>query len=90
MSQDQPFIWKSSLGGPISWVGQSSWGSPRQVKEFSQVDGVSDMALVCWPWGEGLEKGQWPLLPLMPDTSVSPYIPLVHFKLLPGAGDQEE
>ena len=47
MSQDQPFIWKSSLGGPISWVGQSSWGSPRQVKEFSQVDGVSDMAPAC-------------------------------------------
>ena len=23
MSQDQPFIWKSSFGGPISWVGQS-------------------------------------------------------------------
>ena len=21
MSQDQPFIWKSSLGGPVSWVG---------------------------------------------------------------------
>ena len=29
------------------------------------------------------EKGQWPLLTLMPDTSVSPCVPLVPFKLLP-------
>ena len=33
-------------------------------------------------WGEGSEKGQWPLLPLIPDTSFSPYMPLVSFKLL--------
>ena len=33
--------------------------------------------------GEDLEKGQWPLLALMQDTSVSPCIPLVPFKLLP-------
>ena len=26
MSHDQPFIWKISLGGPISWVGQSLLG----------------------------------------------------------------
>ena len=32
---------------------------------------------------KGLEKGQWPLLTLMPDTSVSPCMPLVPFKLLP-------
>ena len=34
-------------------------------------------------WGEGLEKGQWPLITLMPDTLISPYKPLVPFKLLP-------
>ena len=33
MSQDQPFIWKSSLGGPVSWVMGSLWGSPRLVKQ---------------------------------------------------------
>ena len=33
-------------------------------------------------WGKGLEKGQWPLLALMPDTSVPPFRPLVPFKLL--------
>ena len=32
--------------------------------------------------GEGLEKRQWPLLTFMPDTSVSPHMPLVPFKLL--------
>ena len=31
------------------------------------------MAPACWLWGEGLEKRQWPLLTLMPDTSVSLY-----------------
>ena len=32
--------------------------------------------------GEGLEKEQWLLLALMPDTSVSLFMPLVPFKLL--------
>ena len=31
---------------------------------------------------EGLEKGQWPLLTLIPDSSVSPRMPLVRFMLL--------
>ena len=30
---------------------------------------------------EGSEKGQWPLLTPMPDTSASPCMPLVPFKL---------
>ena len=34
-------------------------------------------------WGEGSAKGQWPLLTRMPDTSLSPYMPLVPFKLPP-------
>ena len=33
-------------------------------------------------WREGLEKGQWPLLALMPDISVSPCMPPVPFKML--------
>ena len=33
------------------------------------------------PWGEGTEKGQWPLLALVPDTSASPSVPLVSLKL---------
>ena len=39
--------------------------------------------------GEGLEKGQWPLFTLMENTSVSPYIPLVSFKMLPQYWDSE-
>ena len=34
-------------------------------------------------WGEGLEKRQWFLLALMPDTSVSPSMLLMPFKLPP-------
>ena len=33
--------------------------------------------------GEGLEKGQWPLLALMPGNSASPSMCLVPFKLPP-------
>ena len=39
-------------------------------------------SLPAW-WGEGLEKGQWPLLALMPSSSVAPSIPVVPFNLLP-------
>ena len=38
---------------------------------------------LCALWGQGLEKGQWPLLTFMPDTSISPSMPPVPFKLLP-------
>ena len=72
--------WAHKLGGvePL-WI--STVGGSYSV---SQVDGVSDMALphhLCR--GEGLEKGQWPLLTLMPSSLVSLCIPLVPFKLLP-------
>ena len=30
MSQDQPFTWKSSLSGPINWVGRSLWGLSKE------------------------------------------------------------
>ena len=40
---------------------------------------ASSLALL----GTGSEKGQWPLLALMPNTSASPSMPLVPFKLLP-------
>ena len=65
MSQDQPFIWKSSLSGPVSWVGLSLWESPGCWNSVIQVDGNSDMAPACQVcscvalWGEGSEKGQW-------------------------------
>ena len=40
-------------------------------------------------WGEGLEKGQWLLCNLFPDTPVSPCVPLVPFKLLPQCWSSE-
>ena len=40
-------------------------------------------------WREGLDKGRWLLLALMPDTSVSPYITMVPFKLLPWCWSSE-
>ena len=90
MNQDKPFVWKSSLGWPVNWLGWSLWGSSRQVKQCypglqSLRYGISLLAL----WGEGLEKGQWLLLSLMPDTSVSPCVPLVPFKLLPWCWSSE-
>ena len=79
MSQDQPFIGKvtvNSLGGTISWVGQSLRGSPGQGKQ-------------CWPgwwslryrthllalwlcWGEGSAEVQWPLPAFLSGRNLSP------------------
>ena len=90
MCQEQSFIWKNSLGGSINWVGQSLWGSPRRVKQCQPgwrrfIYGTSLSAV--WRWG--LEKGQWPLFSLMPDTSVSPIMLLVPFKILPQCWSSE-
>ena len=93
MSQDQPFIWKSSFGGPISWVGQS-----LGILKVGQTVLARLMESLIWQQpggsvalhGEGLEKGQWPLLAPMPDTSASPNIPLVPFKLPPWSWSSEE
>ena len=74
--------WACKLGGVeplwISKVGYTMltrlmksqiWHQPART-----VGGVGE---------EGSAKGQWLLLALMPDTSVSPCIPLVPFKLPP-------
>ena len=61
----QPFIWKISLGGPISQAGQSFWGSAgwgqtvlaRLMESQIWHQPASSVAL----WREGSEKGQWPL-----------------------------
>ena len=46
MSQDQPFIWKSSLEGSVSWVGWSLWVSPGWGKQ-------------CQPGWWSLRYGNW-------------------------------
>ena len=83
MSQDQPFIRKSSLGVDgaeslgISKAGETVLARLMESQIWHQPAG--SMAL----WAEGSEKGQWTLLTLMPDTSASPSMPLVPFKLPP-------
>ena len=61
----------------ISMVGQTVFDSFMGSQIWHQLAGSVALG------GEGLEKGQWLLLSLMTDTSVSPCIPLVPFKLLP-------
>ena len=63
-----------SLG--ISKVGQTVLARLLESQIWLQL--ASSVAV----WGEVLKKGQWPLFALMPDTSVSPCMPLVSFKLL--------
>ena len=58
--------WGCNLGGAeslgISKVGQTVLAKLMESQIWQQLAG--SVAL----WGEGLEKGQWPLLTLMPDT----------------------
>ena len=44
---------------------------------------------VYWLWGDGSAKGQWPMLSLMPDTSLSPCVPLMPFRRLPWCWSSE-
>ena len=67
--------WAESLG--ISKAGQTLLAKLMESQICYQSG--STVALK----GESSAKGQWPLLALMPDTSVSACIPLVPFKLLP-------
>ena len=73
--------WAHKLGGAeslgISRVGQTVLARLMESQIWHQL--ASFVAL----WVEGLEKGQWLLLTLIPDTLVSPSMPLVPFKLLP-------
>ena len=69
----------------MGWGGVSG-GLQGRSNSVSQVDGVSDMhqpAGFVVLWEEGSEKGQWPLLTLIPDTSAYPSMPLVPFNLPP-------
>ena len=84
MSQDQPLMWKSNLGGPVYLVATESLG----ISKVGQTVLARLMMSQIWhqlasSLGRGFRKGKWPLLSLMPDTSVPPFMPLVPFKLLP-------
>ena len=72
--------WACKLGGAeslgISKEGQTVLARLMESQIWHQLANSVDL------WEEGLAKGQWPLLALMPGTSVSPGMPLVPFKLL--------
>ena len=68
------------LGG-VESLGISKAGQTFSPGCWSLRYGTSLQAL-WYCWGEGLEEGQLPLLALMPDTSVSPSMSWVSFKLL--------
>ena len=60
MSQNQLFIWKNMLGGPIICLRWNLWGSPGWANSSSHVDEVSDMAPTCQSCGPmviGFRKG---------------------------------
>ena len=73
--------WACKLGGAeslgISKEGQTVLARLMETRIWHQLAGSVPL------WGEGLEKGQWPLVTLMPDTSVSPCVSLVPLKLPP-------
>ena len=79
--------WACKLGGVesqgISKVGQKVLSRLMESHKWHQL--ASSVTL----WGESSEKGQWPLLALMPATEVSPCMPLVPFRLLPPCWSSE-
>ena len=69
----------------LGWVCKLGGAEYLEISNVGQIVLARLMESEIWHWlagsvGEDLEKGQWPLLALMPDTSVSPCIPLVPFK----------
>lgn len=79
--------------GPASWVFENHQAESNSVEEDS------DMALICWFYGEGApkmnnslcqhfcwEKGAPPALTRMLDISVPPFMSLVPCQLLPSVG----
>ena len=96
MRQDQPFIWKSSLGGPIVAWGRVSGDLQGRSNSVSQVVGISDMAPACQlcssvPGGEGgwFSKGTMASAHLdARHLSFSQYV-TVPYKLLPQCWSSE-
>ena len=75
----------------FGWTGKISGAESQGISKVSQTVLARLMVFqIRYPfagslalWGEGLEKRQWFLLALMPDTSVSPSMLLMPFKLQP-------
>ena len=75
MSQDQPFIWKSCLGGPIVW-----WGRISRISKVGLTVLARLMESQIWHlpassvalWREGSENRQWPLPTSLSGRKLSP------------------
>ena len=80
IQMEKKFGWDHKLGVAeslgISKVGRTMLARLMESQMWHQLAG--SVAL----WGEGLEKGQWHLFALMPDTSISPCVPLMQFQLV--------
>ena len=63
---------------PLGWACKLGGAESLGISKVGQTVVARLMALS----GEDLERGQWSLLTLMPDTSGSPSVPLVPFKML--------
>ena len=89
MSQEQPFLWKSSLGGPVSWVGWSLLGSPGQVKHGQTVFESQIWHQPTGSVGGGFSKGTTDSS--CPDARhfISPCMLLMPFKLPPRCWSSE-
>ena len=78
---------EKQLGWAHKWDAAVSGDLQGGSNSVSQVNEVSDMTPACWLCGsagqgeEKSEKRQWPVLALMTDSSASPSILLVPFKL---------
>ena len=78
----------------LGWVHKFGGAESLGISKVGQTVLARLMESLMWYllpalWGKGLEKGQWPLLTLMPDTSVPFFMPLVPFKLLPKSWSSE-
>ena len=76
------------IGNQLGWACKLGEADSLRISKTGQTVLARLVEFHIWHYlavsvGEGLEKGQWPLLTLMPDTSVSPCVPLLPFKLLP-------
>ena len=69
----------------LGWASKLGREESLEISKASQtvLDRLMASTSLLALWGKCLEKGQWPLLALMQDTSVPPCVPLVPFKLLP-------
>ena len=67
LNMEKQFGWAHKLGGAEP-LGISKAGQTVLARFMEHQYGTSLLALL----GEGVEKGQWPLLALVPDTSVPP------------------